>query len=66
MPPADFAAALNRDVLVPRPAGRYAFGRLIGRQGERIQLLPLGAGAKQQIFDDPAWIGVATRLVHEF
>ena len=54
---------LNRDVLVPRPAGRYVFGRLIGRQGARLQILPLGAGAKQQIFDDPAWIAVATRLI---
>jgi len=61
--PDGFAAALNRDVLVPRPAGRYVFGRLIGRQGARLQILPLGAGAKQQIFDDPAWIAVATRLI---
>ena len=29
--PADFGRALNRDVLVPRPAGRFLFGRLIGR-----------------------------------
>lgn len=58
-----FAQALNRDVLVPRPAGRYVFGRLIGRQDGRIQILPLGSGAKQQIFEDPAWLGVATRLV---
>ena len=61
--PDAFASALNRDVLIPRPAGRYAFGRLIGRQDARLQILPLGAGAKQQIFDDPAWIAVATRLV---
>lgn len=61
--PDAFASALNRDVLVPRPAGRYVFGRLIGRQGSRIQVLPLGAGAKQQIFDDPAWFAVATQLV---
>jgi transcriptional regulator with XRE-family HTH domain len=61
--PDSFATALNRDVLVPRPAGRYVFGRLIGRQGERLQILPPGAGAKQQIFDDPAWIAVATRLI---
>jgi transcriptional regulator with XRE-family HTH domain len=61
--PEAFATALNRDVLVPRPAGRFVFGRLIGRDGARIQLLPLGAGAKQQVFDDPAWMGVATRLV---
>jgi transcriptional regulator with XRE-family HTH domain len=61
--PDKFATALNRDVLVPRPAGRYVFGRLIGREGTRLQVLPLGAGAKQQIFDDPAWMAVAVRLV---
>jgi transcriptional regulator with XRE-family HTH domain len=61
--PDDFANALNRDVIVPRPAGRFIFGRLIGREGTRLQILPLGAGAKQQIIDDPAWIGVAIRLV---
>lgn len=61
--PEDYARALNRDVLVPRPAGRFLFGRLIGREGDRLQLLPLGAGGRQQIVSDPAWIGVATRLV---
>ncbi|MGP1352050.1 MAG: helix-turn-helix domain-containing protein [Parasphingopyxis sp.] len=61
--PEAYSGALNRDVLVPRPAGRFLFGRLIGRVGERIQILPLGAGGRQQIVSDPAWIGVATRLV---
>jgi transcriptional regulator with XRE-family HTH domain len=61
--PETFGSALNRDVLLPRPAGRFLFGRLIGREGSRLQILPLGAGAKQQIVEDPAWIGVAIRLV---
>ena len=61
--PERFASALNRDVLLPRPAGRYVFGRLIGREGKRVQVLPLGAGAKQQVFDDPAWLARAVRLV---
>ncbi len=61
--PDAFGTALNRDVLLPRPAGRFIFGRLIGREGGRLQILPLGAGAKQQIVDDPAWIGVAIRIV---
>jgi transcriptional regulator with XRE-family HTH domain len=61
--PDAFGNALNRDVLVPRPAGRFLFGRLIGREGSRLQILPLGAGAKQQIIEDPVWIGVAMRLV---
>lgn len=59
----EYAGALNRDLLVPRPAGRYVFGRLIGRDGSRIQILPLGAGGKQQVFDDPPWAAVAVRLI---
>jgi hypothetical protein len=61
--PDHFAEALNRNVILPRPAGRFIFGRLIGREGSRLQILPLGAGAKQQIIEDPAWAGVAVRLV---
>jgi transcriptional regulator with XRE-family HTH domain len=58
-----FAAALNRDVLVPRPAGRFLFGRLIDRDGDRLQLLPPGAGGRQQVVSNPPWIAVAKTLV---
>lgn len=61
--PESFAAALNRDVLVPRPAGRFVFARLIGREGDRLHLLPLGAGARQQVVSDPPWIARAIRLI---
>jgi len=61
--PAQFGQALNRDVLVPRPAGRFLFGRLIGREEGRLQILPLGAGARQQIVADPAWIARAIRVL---
>lgn len=61
--PDAYARALNRDVLVPRPAGRFVFGRLIGREGDKLHLLPLGAGARQQVVSDPPWIACATRLV---
>jgi len=61
--PTRFAAALNRDVLVPRPAGRFLFGRLIGREGDKLHLLPLGAGGRQQVLSDPPWLAVATKLV---
>lgn len=59
----DYAQALNRDVLIPRPAGRFLFGRLINRDNEKLQILPLEAGGRQQIVANPAWLAVAIRLV---
>lgn len=59
----DLARAINRDCLVPRAGGRFAFGRLIDRQGALIGLLPPGAGQKQVVVDNPPWIGVAMMLV---
>ena len=68
--PDEFGRALNRDVLVPRPAGRFLFGRLIGReapeQGEpsgKLHLLPLGTGMRQQVITNAPWIAMAVRLV---
>jgi transcriptional regulator with XRE-family HTH domain len=61
--PENYAQALNRDVLVPRPAGRFLFGRLINRDAEKLQILPLEAGGRQQIVANPAWLAVASKLV---
>lgn len=65
--PDEFGRALNRDVLVPRPAGRFLFGRLIGREpgenGGKLHLLPPGAGSRQAVVTDPPWIAVAAKLV---
>lgn len=55
--------AMNRDCLVPRPGGRFAFGRLIESDGSRVRLLPPGAGQKQVVVDNPPWIAVAFMLV---
>ena len=61
--PKQFASALNRDILVPRPAGRFAFGRLVGVEGKKLQLLPLEPGARQLVVADAAWIGVVKALM---
>lgn len=61
--PEDYAHALNRDVLVPRPTGRFLFGRMINRDVEKLQILPLEAGGRSQVVANPPWLGVATRLV---
>ena len=63
--PGDFAGALNRDLLIPRPAGRFLFGRLIGRDDGKLHLLPPGAGARQQIVADPPWAAVARKLIRQ-
>lgn len=59
----DYGRALNRDVLIPRPAGRFMFGRLINRDEEKLQILPLEAGGRQQVVANPSWLGVAVKLV---
>jgi len=56
---------INRDVLAPRPGGRFAFGRLIDRQGTLVGLLPPGAGQRQIVIDNPAWLAVAEMLVRK-
>ena len=61
--PEEAQRALNRDCLVPRRAGRFAFGRLVDSEPGRLALLPLEPGRKQVIVEDPAWLAVAESLV---
>ena len=61
--PGEYARALNRDILIPRPTGRFVFGRLINRDDEKLQILPLEAGGRQQVVANPPWIGVVAKLV---
>ncbi|OYW16515.1 MAG: transcriptional regulator [Novosphingobium sp. 12-64-8] len=63
--PDDFGRALNRDVLAPRPGGRFAFGRMIDRDNGRIAILPPGIGQRQVVIDSPPWLGVAEMLVRK-
>lgn len=61
--PEDAPRLVNRDVLCPRSGGRFAFGRLINREGSKIGLLPPLAGQLQVVVDNPPWIAVAEMLV---
>lgn len=73
LPPAAFGQAMNRDILVPRPGGRFVFGRLIGSEpaqsspdravAAKLHLLPPGTGIRQQVVVDPPWIARAVRLI---
>jgi transcriptional regulator with XRE-family HTH domain len=61
--PEEFGRAMNRDLLLPRPAGRFLFGRLIGREEGKLHVLPLGGGQRQLVVADPPWAAVAIRLI---
>lgn len=61
--PEQFARALNRDVILPRPAGRFQFGRLLAREEGKLHLLPAGSGARQVVTSDPPWLAMPVRLV---
>lgn len=61
--PGSFGQALNCDILIPRPAGRFLFGRLIGHGEGKLHLLPSTAGPRQQILADPPWIARTVRLI---
>jgi transcriptional regulator with XRE-family HTH domain len=63
--PGDIPAMLNRDLLIPRPNGRFLFGRLLAAEGDRMQILPLAAGQRQQVLTLPNWAAVAARLVRD-
>jgi transcriptional regulator with XRE-family HTH domain len=63
--PADFGKAMNRDVLLPRPAGRFVYGRLIGRDEGKLHILPLGAGQRQMVVTNAPWAAVATQLIRK-
>jgi hypothetical protein len=61
--PQAFGKAMNRDILVPRQGGRFVFGRLIGRDGGKLHILPSGSGQRQLVVADPAWAALAVRLI---
>jgi transcriptional regulator with XRE-family HTH domain len=61
--PSAFARALNRDVLAPRPGGRFVFGRLIDRQDSTLQILPLEPGQRQVVVQSAPWLAMAVRLI---
>ncbi|MFT3968043.1 MAG: helix-turn-helix transcriptional regulator [Sphingobium sp.] len=61
--PDRFARALNRDILAPRPGGRFLFGRLIDHEGDTLHILPLGVGQRQVIIPHAPWLAMPVRLI---
>ncbi|MEJ2408745.1 MAG: helix-turn-helix transcriptional regulator [Novosphingobium sp.] len=64
-PPEEAGKLMNRDVLAPRPGGRFAFGRLIDQDTDRIALLPPSSGQRQVVVEHPAWMAAAEMLVRK-
>ncbi|HEY9553346.1 helix-turn-helix domain-containing protein [Allosphingosinicella sp.] len=63
--PEQLGPAMNKDILLPRPAGRYLFGRLIGREEGKLHILPLGSGRRQIVVADPPWAAMAVKLIRK-
>lgn len=61
----DAPGLVNRDVLAPTPAGRFAFGRLIAHDADGVTLLPPASGKSSQAVEQPAWLAVAEMLVRK-
>ncbi|HEX7822366.1 MAG TPA: helix-turn-helix transcriptional regulator [Sphingobium sp.] len=61
--PDRFARALNRDIVAPRPGGRFMFGRLIDHDSATLHILPPGAGQRQVVIARAPWIAVPVRLI---
>jgi hypothetical protein len=64
-PAAEASRHLNRDVLVPRGEGQFAFGRLIEAEAEAVALLPPASGQGRIAVEHPAWVAVAETLVRK-
>ncbi len=65
VPDEEWGRHVNRDVLVPRSGGRFAFGRMIDRDGSRVALFPPGTGQRQIVVDNAAWLAAAEMLVRK-
>lgn len=67
--PVSTGALVNHDILVPLPAGRLAFGRLISivhdarDEVTRVTLLPMPGHRPPVSVEDPDWIALAETLV---
>lgn len=66
LPPDRFAEGINTDVLVPRPVGRFVFGRLIATESGRLQILPTRSGSRQTVVADAPWVARVRTLVRSF
>ena len=57
--------AIDEVARVLEPGGRFAFGRMIDRDGNRIALLPPGPGQRQMVIENAPWLAVAEMLVRK-
>lgn len=63
----DVVRAVNRDCLVPLPAGAFAFGRLLSLSPQqRLQLMPVNYGTGSIMVKAPGWVAVVHMLVRKY
>ncbi|MCH8684844.1 helix-turn-helix domain-containing protein [Pedomonas mirosovicensis] len=63
LPPEQYGEALNKDVLAPLTEGRFAFGRLISAEADRLLILPPVPGVQPIAVSSPRWIAAVNILV---
>ncbi len=61
--PDRFSRALNRDIVAPRPGGRFMFGRLIDHDEEILRIIHPGTGQRQVVINRAPWIAIPIRLI---
>lgn len=64
--PGQYASAINRDVLVPQPGGRFAFGRLIACRDDTVDLMPAAGDRPVQRLSEVGWIARVARLIRSW
>jgi len=63
--PTRFGEAVNLDVLVPLPPGKFLFGRLMGLEGGHALLLPPGHASRPRAVESPPWMARAAKLIRD-
>lgn len=66
IPGPDFTQALNRDCLLPLPAGAFVFGRVIATSVDgAVTLLPIGRAERPLAGLMPGWVAAAHLLIRK-
>jgi transcriptional regulator with XRE-family HTH domain len=61
--PEGLDALVGREILVPQPAGRFQFGRLLAKDEGGVLLAPQVGTRQEKHIANPAWVALPVKLV---